>query len=74
MKTLLSVDWGLDKYERRAWSMVRRLAATPQLLNTYGNIITEQEACDFIEKVDDARPTDNAHYRIYPCISRPFTA
>ena len=54
--------------------MVRRLAATPQLLNTYGNIITEQEACDFIEKVDDARPTDNAHYRIYPCISRPFTA
>ena len=51
-----------NQCERRTQSMVRRLAATPQLLTTYGNIIAEQEAHDFIEKVDDARPTDSAHY------------
>ena len=51
-----------SRCERRTRSMVRCLAATPQLLTTYGNIIAEQEACDFIEKVDDARPTDSAHY------------
>lgn len=50
------------KCERRTRSMVRRLAATPQLLTTYGNIITEHEARGFIERVDDAQPTDNAHY------------
>lgn len=42
------------KCERRTRSMVRRLAATPQLLTTYGNIITEHEARGFIERVDDA--------------------
>ena len=50
------------KCERRTRSMVRRLAATPQLLTTYGNIIAEQEARGFIERVDDAQPSDNAHY------------
>lgn len=42
--------------------MVRGLAATPQLLTTYGNIIAEQEACGFIERVDDEQLSDNAHY------------
>ena len=42
--------------------MVRRLAATPQLLATYGNIIAEHETRGFIERVDDPQPTDNAHY------------
>ena len=51
-----------SKCEKRTWSMVRRLTATPKLLTTYGNIIAEQEVCDFIEKVDEARPTDSAHY------------
>ena len=49
------------KCERHTWSMVRRLAATPQLLTTYGNIIAEQEARGFIERVDGAQPSDNAH-------------
>lgn len=44
------------KCERRTRSMVRRLTATPQLLTTYGNIITEHEARGFIERVDDAKP------------------
>ena len=48
--------------ERRTRSMVRRLAATPQLLTTYGNIIAEQETRGFIERVDDAQPSDYAHY------------
>ena len=50
------------KCERRTRSMVRRLAATPQLLETYGNIIAEHEARGFIEKVDDVKAADNAHY------------
>ena len=48
--------------QQRTRSMVRRLAATPELLHTYGNIIAEQEARGFIERVADPQPTDNAHY------------
>ena len=51
-----------NKCEQRTRSMVRRLAATPQLLATYGNIIAEHETRGFIERVDDPQPTDNAHY------------
>ena len=50
------------KCKQRTRSMVRRLAATPQLFNTSGNIIAEHEACGFIERVADPQPTDNAHY------------
>ncbi|XP_067036304.1 uncharacterized protein [Acropora muricata] len=50
------------KCQQRTRSMVRRLAATPELLHTYGNIIAEHEARGFIERVADPQPTDNAHY------------
>ena len=42
--------------------MVRRLAATLQLLTTYESIIAEHETRGFIERVDNPQPTDNAHY------------
>ena len=54
-----------NKCKQRTRSMVRRLAATPQLLTTYGNIITEYEPRGFIERVVDRQPTDDAHYIPY---------
>ena len=50
------------KCQQHAPSMVRCLAATPELLQTYRNIIAEHEARGFIERVADPQPTDNAHY------------
>ena len=50
------------KCQQRAPSMVRCLAATPELLQTYRNIIAEHEARGFIERVADPQPTGNAHY------------
>ena len=50
------------KCERRTRSMFLSLAATPQLLETYENIIAEPEARGFIERVDDVKSTDNTHY------------
>ena len=51
-----------NKCEQRTRSMVRRLAATLQLLTTYESIIAEHETRGFIERVDNPQPTDNAHY------------
>ena len=42
--------------------MVRRLAATPRVLTTYGNIIAKHEASGFIERADDPQPTDYSHF------------
>ena len=50
------------KCKGRTRSMARRLAVTPELLATYGNIISEHEARGFIERVDDMQTTDKAHY------------
>ena len=47
---------------RRTRSMVRRLAQTPELLKSYGNIIREHERRGFIERVDDVAFIDRAHY------------
>ena len=51
-----------NKCQQRTRSMICRLAATPELLHTYGNIIPEHEAHGFIERVADPQPTDKAHY------------
>ena len=58
----LTLPTNYIKCEKRTRSMVHCLGATLRLLTTYGNIIAEHEARRFIEKVDDAQPTDNAHY------------
>lgn len=42
--------------------MVRRLACTPHLPETYGKIINEHKRRGFIERVDEEKPTDRAHY------------
>lgn len=51
-----------NRCKQRTRSMVRRPAATPQLVTTYGNTIAEYEARRFIERVVDPQPTDDAHY------------
>ena len=50
---------------RRTQSMVLRLAQTPELLKSYGNIIDEHERCGFIERVDDVAFTDRAQYILH---------
>ena len=42
--------------------MARRLKQTPELLQTYSNIITEYESRGFIEKVQTTQHSDKAHY------------
>ena len=42
--------------------MVRRLADTPHLLETYDDIHKEMERWSFIEMVDEVNSTDRAHY------------
>lgn len=42
--------------------MVRRLADTPHLLETYADIHKEIERWSFIEMVDEVNSTDRAHY------------
>jgi len=46
---------------KRTRSLAQRLAKTPELLHMYGQIIAEQEAKGFIERVDDFH-TNKAHY------------
>ena len=41
--------------------MIRRLAESPNLLQSYGKIITEHEQRGFIEKVDHVTRHDKAH-------------
>ena len=48
--------------ERRTRSMARRLKQTPELLQTYSNIITEYESRGFIEKFQTTQHSDKAHY------------
>jgi hypothetical protein len=49
-------------FERRTRAMVHRLAATPDLLKCYGDIIEEQTRRGFIEKVEESEPTNKIHY------------
>jgi hypothetical protein len=48
--------------ERRTRAMIHRLAATPDFLKCYGDIIEEQTKRGFIEKVEETKLTDKAHY------------
>lgn len=48
--------------EKRTRATARRLSQTPDLLKCYGEIIKEQEARGFIEKVQHPDPSDKAHY------------
>ena len=48
--------------ENRTRSIARRLSRTPELLKTYGDILTDYENRGFIERVDIAQTPDNAHY------------
>ena len=43
-------------------SMARRLSRTPNLLKTYGDILTDYEARNFIERVNAAQPSDHTHF------------
>ena len=48
--------------EKRAWSLARKLAQTPELLKTYGAIITDQLSRGFIDKVKEADVPQNCHF------------
>ena len=48
--------------EKRLRSLVRRLAHTPDILQAYGDIISEQETRGFIERVQTTSTTDCTHY------------
>ncbi|XP_048582690.1 uncharacterized protein LOC116603367 [Nematostella vectensis] len=48
--------------ERRTRATARRLHQTPDLMKSYDDIIKEQEARGFIEKVSNPDPSDHAHY------------
>ena len=48
--------------EKRAQSLARKLAQTPELLKTYGAIITDQLSRGFIEKVKEADVPQNCHF------------
>ena len=61
-KDSLSLPTNYGNCIRRTCSMVRRLAQTPELLKSYGNIIDEHERRGFIERVDNVAFTDRAHY------------
>ena len=43
-------------------AMVRRLAQTPSLLKSYGQIIEEHERRGFMERVDSVETLDKIHY------------
>jgi hypothetical protein len=48
--------------ERRTRSLARRLAKSPPLLETYGNIIDDQENRGFIERIEPQETEDAVHY------------
>ncbi|XP_048590376.1 uncharacterized protein LOC125573710 [Nematostella vectensis] len=48
--------------ERRTRATARRLHQTPDLMKSYDDIIKEQEARGFIEKVSNPDPSDHAHH------------
>ena len=47
--------------EKRARSLARKLGHTPDLLKTYGEIISDQVKCGFIEKVTESEIPHNCH-------------
>ena len=48
--------------ERRTRQLVKRLVKTPQLLQLYNQIITEQQARGFIERVELYNDNSTVHY------------
>ena len=48
--------------ERRTRSLARRLAHTPDILQTYSEIISEQKSRGFIEQVQTTSSTTSVHY------------
>ena len=48
--------------ERRTRSLARRLAISPELLKTYGDIVTDQENRGFIERVEPQENEKETHY------------
>ena len=61
-KDHLSLPSNYKVCERRTRSLARRLAQTPDLLNTYGEIIADQEKRGFIEQVQPQQNGRNLHY------------
>ena len=48
--------------EGRTRALARRLAASPELLNTYNNILKDQERQGFIEKINSPAVNSYCHY------------
>ena len=48
--------------ERRTRHLVKRLASTPKLLQVYSDILKEQEARRFIQRVDATKDHSGSHY------------
>ena len=48
--------------EQRTRQLVKRLVKTPQLLQLYNQIITEQQARGFIERVEPSNDNSTVHY------------
>ena len=48
--------------EKRARSLAFKLSHTPYLLKTYGEIISDQVQCGFIESVTERQITHNCHF------------
>ena len=48
--------------EKQTRSLARKLARTPELLQTYGNIITEQLTHGFIEKITESDVPRHCHF------------
>ena len=48
--------------EKRARSLAHKLAQTPELLKTYGAIITEQISRGFIERIQESDIPQNCHF------------
>ena len=58
---------------RRTRAVVRRLAQTPYLLKSYGEIIEEHEKRGFIERVDNVTSLDRAHYLPHHAVKKEST-
>ena len=52
----------LDICEKRTRHLITQLAESPTIFQLYHNIITDQEACGFIEKVPPNCQPANVHY------------
>ena len=56
--------------ERRTRSLAKRLAHTPDILQTHGDNISEQDLRGFIEQVETASSPTNVHYIPYHPVSK----